>query len=85
MDRMNRCLDALEAEADTLDHPHRLDAIATACACSYADFRYPELDWRANRPTLAALYEGYNARPSMQATQLTDQSVLASMKPYVCT
>lgn len=73
--RMVRCLDALEAEvaglpADCAD----LGAIAMACACGYADFRYPNLGWRNTRPRLAAFYEAFAARPSMQATLPYDEA-----------
>lgn len=70
MDRMLRCLDALEAETALLGDPQNLGAVATACACSYADFRYPDLDWRTSRPGLAAFFAEYDARPSMEATRL---------------
>lgn len=70
MDRMLRCLDALEAETALLGDPQNLGSIATACACSYADFRYPDLDWRTSRPGLDAFFAEYDTRPSMQATQL---------------
>jgi len=70
MDRMLRCLDALEAETALLGNPRNLGSIATAVACSYADFRYPDLDWRTARPGLAAFFAEYDLRPSMQATRL---------------
>ena len=68
--RMTRCLDALEQEAPDLDRPANLGAIATAVACAYADFRYPDLDWRTGRPRLTAFSAAYDERPSMRATRL---------------
>lgn len=69
MARMARCLDAIEDEAADLDDPKDIGAIAAACACGYADFRYPDLNWRAGRPGLAAFFQAYDRRPSMQATR----------------
>lgn len=71
MDRMNRCLDVLEAEGgDGFGPDAGLGAVAAAVALSYADFRYPDLGWREGRPRLAAFYAAYDKRPSMQATRL---------------
>lgn len=50
------------------DAPVTTDAIATGCALSYLDFRYPEEDWRSAHPALADWYEAFGKRPSMQAT-----------------
>ncbi len=68
MDRMLRCLDALEAEAGQLNGSLTIGQIAAGCACGYADFRYPDLGWRPSRPKLAAWYAEFQKRPSMQAT-----------------
>lgn len=46
-------------------------AIACACAIAYIDFRFADIDWRQGRDGLAAWYEAFSARPSMQATQPT--------------
>lgn len=64
-------LDALERDwlahlASTLD----IGAIATACALGYLDYRFASLGWREGRPGLAAWYQGFAARPSMQATAI---------------
>jgi glutathione S-transferase len=45
-------------------------SIATACVLGYFDFRYGDMGWRNGRPKLAAFYEAFAARPSMQATKL---------------
>jgi glutathione S-transferase len=65
--KINHALDALEKTADTLE---RLDAaaIGTACGLGYLDFRFGDWGWRDNHPALAKWFEGFNARPSMQAT-----------------
>ncbi|RSE97294.1 glutathione S-transferase [Achromobacter aegrifaciens] len=49
----------------------RLDigTITIGCALGYLDFRFPDLDWRAEHPATAAWYETFSQRPSMQATK----------------
>ena len=66
--KVERTLDALDREAaGFLDVG--IGEIAAACALGYLDFRFAERDWRQGRPALARFYEGFAARPSMQATQ----------------
>ncbi|MCD9147243.1 glutathione S-transferase [Pseudophaeobacter flagellatus] len=43
--------------------------IAVACGLGYVDFRHPTLDWRADNLALAAWFEGFESRASMQATR----------------
>jgi glutathione S-transferase len=47
-------------------------AIAAASALSYLDFRFAHRPWRDGRPKLAAFYETFDQRPSMQATGLAN-------------
>jgi len=47
-------------------------SIAAACALSYLDFRFAHRPWRDGRPKLAAFYEAFEPRPSMQATGLAN-------------
>jgi glutathione S-transferase len=64
-----RALDAIEAR--WMSHLHgRLDVgqISVACALGYLDFRHGDRDWRKSHPALAAWYQGFAARPSMEAT-----------------
>jgi len=75
-DKIGRALDSLErsAIAGKLGVPHLgamtdVGRIAVACALGYLDFRFAKDDWRQSRPALAAWYEGYAARPAMQATE----------------
>jgi len=69
--RMERSLDALDAETDAAPGARPdIGAIASAVACSYADFRYSDWNWRSGRSKLAAFYAEFAARPSMQATEL---------------
>jgi glutathione S-transferase len=66
-------LDRLERDATALAAaPFGIGHIAVGCCCSYLDFRFPDLDWRSGRPSLAAWHEGFRARPSAQATEIVD-------------
>lgn len=47
-------------------------SIWTAAMLSYLDFRFADWPWRETRPQLAAFYEAFAQRPSMQATKLTN-------------
>ena len=55
-------------EAADLNGPVTIGQIAVGCALGYMDFRYEADKWREGRPNLAKWYEGFSARPSMQAT-----------------
>ena len=61
-------LDLLEREAAALAGEPTIGGITVACALGWLDFRYGDDNWRAARPKLAAWYEKFAARPSMQAT-----------------
>ncbi len=43
--------------------------ITLACACGYLDFRFPDIDWRARCPMIAAWYEDFGQRESMTTTR----------------
>ena len=66
--KMARALDALEQEAASFGTTVDIGTIALGCALGWLDFRYAADDWRAGRPTLAAWFGGFAARPSMTAT-----------------
>ncbi len=61
-------LDALEIRAVELA-PVDIGSITTACLLGYLDLRHKDLGWRAKAPKLAAFYETFAQRPSMQATK----------------
>ncbi len=61
-------LDALERDEGDLGGALTLGQIAVACALGYLDFRFAADNWRAERPGLAAWYEGFAKRPSMQSS-----------------
>ena len=42
--------------------------ISVCCALAWLDFRFPEFDWRADHPNLAALLSKLAVRPSFIAT-----------------
>jgi len=52
-----------------LNGPVNVGIITIACALGYLDFRFPDEDWRKEYPQLAAWYETFSQRDSMQATQ----------------
>jgi glutathione S-transferase len=67
--KVARALDALEGQ--WMSHlSGRLDMgqIAVGCALGYLDLRHGDKTWRDGRPALAAWFERFAARPSMQAT-----------------
>jgi glutathione S-transferase len=66
---------ALEAMASGLaekafcaGNTYTLADIATGCALSYLDFRFPDIDWRSPYPNLARLLEKLSLRPSFIST-----------------
>ncbi|NNK78162.1 MAG: glutathione S-transferase family protein, partial [Litoreibacter sp.] len=61
-----RALDRLEAEGVT--GTINMGQIALGCALGYLDFRHQDRNWRENRPTLAAWFEGFSKRMSMAET-----------------
>jgi glutathione S-transferase len=63
-----RVLPTLDAHYGATPDSFDLGDIAIACALSYADFRFPQHDWRAGHGALAAFYATATARPSMRAT-----------------
>ena len=68
-ERAERCFDDLESRVDelasvTLSHGRILLAITL----DYCLFRFPDLDWRSNRPRLAEWYRGMAERDSFIAT-----------------
>lgn len=68
-DRIRRCFDALERQADGLDAPLDLAQITTGIALGYQDWRAWLEDFRPGRPRLAAWYGAFARRPSMIATE----------------
>lgn len=67
--REHRCFVALEPAAAEFGASVDLAQIAVATACGYADFRYPDDDWRSTSPDLARWFAHFSERPSMRATK----------------
>lgn len=61
-------LDEMNTDLPTTDSCD-IGAISFACALGWLDFRFPDLDWRAGRQSLADWYTGFATRPAMLATQ----------------
>lgn len=52
-----------------LQGPLDMGQIAVGCALGYVDFRHGARDWRKGNDTLAAWYEAFSERGSMQSTR----------------
>ena len=48
--------------------PLDMGQISVACALAYVDFRHGQRQWRKGNDTLAAWFDDFSERPSMQAT-----------------
>ena len=68
MRKIRGALAAFEADGATLGQSLTIGEIAIACALAYLDFRYPDENWREDRPRLADFYARFAERPSMKAT-----------------
>ena len=68
-DKVAGGLDSLEQRwMSHLQRPLDIGQIAVACALGYLDLRHDARGWRTGRPALAAWFEKFSARASMQAT-----------------
>jgi glutathione S-transferase len=65
--KINSILDAMERDAGAMTGVDGA-AITFGCALGYLEFRFGDWGWRNGRPALAAWFEGFSARPSMQST-----------------
>lgn len=65
-------IEALEGEAAAMAGVVDVGTIAAAVALSYAGTAFPDDDWRAGRPALAAWFADFSRRPSMTETELVD-------------
>ena len=66
--KVTRALDALEAEADSLNGLSTYGEITIACALGYLDFRFANEPWRPGHPKLAEWYEKVVAMKPMAET-----------------
>lgn len=68
--KVARGLDALESHwMSNLSGPIGIGHISVACALGYLDLRHGDRNWREGRLALAAWFETFAARPSMQASK----------------
>jgi glutathione S-transferase len=67
--KVNQGLDMAENDPALLSGPLNLGQIALACSIGWLEFRDVAGDIRKTRPRLAAWYEAFSRRPSMQATK----------------
>ncbi len=66
---VNRALDTLEKEVDTLQGDGAgIGQITVGCALGYLHFRFPNDDWRSGRAKLTEWYEKFSQRASMKET-----------------
>ena len=66
--KMERALDALEAEAGALDGALTIGHVAMVCVLDWLDLRFPEDPWRPSRPRLAGWLGGISKRRSFIET-----------------
>lgn len=68
MDKVDGALQHFNDKATELGGRVDIGTITLGCALGYLDLRFSDLGWRATCPVLAAWYEIFSMRPSMQAT-----------------
>ncbi len=66
--KIARGLDRLETMVDQLEGPLNYAHICTGVLCGWCDFRLADTGWRDGRPGLAAWYDEFAERPSMQGS-----------------
>jgi len=76
--KVQTTLDALDAAAPELSGTDlTIGHIAIGCALGHLDFRWPGIDWRAERPRAAAWFDELSQRPSLQRTVPVDDAPAA--------
>ena len=72
LDKITLGLAALEARlgesAYCAGKNYTLADVAVGCALGWLSFRFPEIDWRAEHPALARLFDKLSERPSFKDT-----------------
>lgn len=56
-------------DSETLPPALTIGHVTIGCTLGYLDFRFPNDGWRQRHPKLAAWYQEFEQRPSMQATK----------------
>jgi glutathione S-transferase len=67
--KVDRGLDALDAEAGAWNDTFLIGQVAVTCALGFLDFRFTDRAWRTGRPALAAWFDRVSQRDSVQRTQ----------------
>ncbi len=65
---VNRCLGAMESEAEKLSGAVTIGQIAIFCALAHLDFRFADEPWKPQHPKLAKWFKDFSARDSAQST-----------------
>lgn len=68
VDKLETSLAHLEARPALLQDRLDIGSLALACAIWYLDLRYADLGWRGRYPKVAAWYQTFSQRPSLQAS-----------------
>jgi glutathione S-transferase len=71
LDKVRRALAHFEQHLDLSTDAITIGEISIACALSYLDTRFPDLEWRVGAPALADWEHAFSARPSMRATSVS--------------
>lgn len=66
--KIEAALTALDADIKAIEGPLSIVPIAAGCALGYVELRGCAPGWRETRPGLAAWYDTFRQRPSMQQT-----------------
>jgi glutathione S-transferase len=66
-------LAAADAEAASTSTATDIGHVTLGVALGYLDFRYGDVDWRAQHPRLARWFESFGARASMKNTLHKDE------------
>lgn len=73
--KANATLSRFERDIEAIsDQPFGIAQIALGCCLSYLDFRFSDLDWRADHRRLATWHGAFRARPSALASEITDDA-----------
>ncbi|HEY4163570.1 MAG TPA: glutathione S-transferase N-terminal domain-containing protein [Dongiaceae bacterium] len=70
--KVSQGLNALEGEASDFGDVSDIGTLTVAVMLDYLDFRFKSDAWREGCPSLAAWYETFSKRPSLQATRPKD-------------
>ncbi|MGB3390597.1 MAG: glutathione S-transferase [Pseudaminobacter sp.] len=67
-------LDRIEALLPAVGDKVTIGTITFGCALGYLDFRFPELEWRRQRPVAERWFAEFDQRPAMAATRPREQA-----------